>query len=141
MKIGQAAKASGVPAKMIRYYEHIGLVPPAGRLKSGYRDYGAADVHRLRFIRTARHLGYSLKRVRELLHLWSDRKRSSSQVKAMALAHVAELETRASELADMVKSLRQLVRNCDGQCRPERPSIKQRETRSARSVRVAKQRH
>ena len=138
MKIGQAAKASGVPAKMIRYYEHIGLVPPAGRLKSGYRDYDATDVHRLRFIRTARHLGYSLKRVGELLHLWSDRKCSSSKVKAMALVHVAELETRATELADMVKSLRQLVRNCDGRRRPASPSVKRGTMRPARSVRAAK---
>lgn len=109
MRIGQAAKASGVPAKMIRYYEHIGLVPRAGRLKNEYRDYDEADVDRLRFIRTARHLGYSLTRVRELLHLWSDRSRSGSHVRAIALAHVAELETRASELADMVKTLRQLA--------------------------------
>lgn len=136
MKIGQAAKASGVPAKMIRYYEHIGLVPPAGRLKSGYRDYGAADVQRLRLIRTARHLGYSLKRVRELLHLWSDRNRNSSQVKAIALAHLTVLETRATELADMVKSLRQLVRNCEGRRRPESRSIKRmRPARSGQRVR------
>jgi Cu(I)-responsive transcriptional regulator len=108
MRIGQAAKASGIPAKMIRYYENIGLVPAAERLESGYRDYDATDVHRLRFIRAARHLGYSHKRVRELLSLWSDRNRSSSQAKAMASAHVAELETRATELADMIKPLRRL---------------------------------
>jgi Cu(I)-responsive transcriptional regulator len=130
MNIGQAAKASGIPAKMIRYYESIGLVPLAGRLENGYRDYGATDVHRLRFIRTARHVGFSLKRVSELLRLWSDRKRSSSDVKALALAHIAELEARRTELADMVETLRDLAHKCGGR--------RQRAMRPVRSVRAGK---
>lgn len=117
MNIGQAAKASGVPAKMIRYYETIGLVPPARRLKNGYRDYDATDVHRLRFVRCARDVGLSLERVGELLRLWSDRKRSSSEIKAAALANVAELEARAANLADMIKTMRRLARTSEQQAR------------------------
>jgi DNA-binding transcriptional MerR regulator len=80
MNVDQAAKAPGLPAKMIRYYETIGLVPPARRLKNGHRDYDATAVHRLRFVRCARDVGLSLKKVSELLSLWSDRKRSCSEV-------------------------------------------------------------
>lgn len=111
MNIGQAAKASGIPAKMIRYYERIGLVAPARRLKNGYRDYDAADVHRLRFVRSARQLGFPLTRVSEMLSLWSDRKRRRAQVKALALAQIAELEARANELTQMIEILRGLSRN------------------------------
>jgi Cu(I)-responsive transcriptional regulator len=110
MNIGQAAEASGLPAKMIRYYETIGLVPPARRLKNGYRDYDATAVHRLRFVRCARDVGLSLEKVSELLSLWSDRKRSRSEVKAAALANVAELEDRAADLADMIETMRRLAR-------------------------------
>jgi len=102
MNIGQAAKASGIAAKIIRYYERIGLVPQATRLENGYRAYGTTDVHRLRFVRCARHAGFSLEKVRELLGLWSDHKRSRSDIKAMASACIAELENRATDLADAV---------------------------------------
>ena len=87
MQIGQAARASGVSAKMIRHYESIGLVPSAERQASNYRDYDAADLHRLRFVRRSRELGFSIERIRDLLKLWSDRNRCSSEVKAIALAH------------------------------------------------------
>jgi MerR family transcriptional regulator, copper efflux regulator len=123
MDIGQASHASGVSAKMIRYYESIGLVPRAQRRESGYRDYGSADVHRLRFIRRARDLNFSIDQIRDLLRLWSDRKRSNAEVKALAFRHVAELEERAKHLKEMANALRSLASACEGNGRPECPII------------------
>jgi MerR family copper efflux transcriptional regulator len=123
VNIGQAAKASGISAKMIRYYESMGLVPLAGRTDGGYRDYDAADLHRLRFIRRARDLGFAFDQVRELLKLWSDQKRSSADVRALALAHIGELEDRARQLNEMISSLRHLVDMCEGDHRPDCPII------------------
>jgi MerR family transcriptional regulator, copper efflux regulator len=123
MNIGQASKASAVSAKMIRYYESIGLVPRADRKQSGYRDYGSADVHRLRFIRRARDLNFSMEQIRDLLRLWSDRKRSNAEVKAIALGHVAELKQRAKHLNEMADALRHLASACEGDGRPECPII------------------
>lgn len=125
VNIGQAAQASGISAKMIRYYESIGLFPQAGRAANGYRDYDAADVLRLCFIRRARDLGFPLERIRELLELWSDQDRQSADVKSLALAHIAELEGRAAELRGMIKTLRTLVRACDGDNRPDCPIIEE----------------
>jgi MerR family transcriptional regulator, copper efflux regulator len=123
MNIGEAAHSSGVSAKMIRYYESIGLAPQPVRRDSGYRAYDQADVQRLRFIRRARDLGFSLDRVRDLLALWSDRDRHSSDVKALALVHIAELEARASELRSMIRTMRSLVAACDGDDRPACPIL------------------
>jgi Cu(I)-responsive transcriptional regulator len=123
MNIGQASAASGVSTKMIRYYESIGLVPPADRRKSGYRDYGSADVHRLRFIRRARDLNFSLDQIADLLRLWSDRHRSNAEVKAIALQHVAELNERAKHLNEMANALKHLASACEGNGRPECPII------------------
>ena len=127
VNIGQAAKESGISAKMIRYYEDIGLVPCPGRTGGGYRDYGLADIHRLQFIRRARDLGFSLERVRELLRLWSDRRRSRADVKALALEHIGELEARAAELRQMIRTLRHLANACDGSNRPDCPIIEELE--------------
>jgi MerR family transcriptional regulator, copper efflux regulator len=128
VNIGQASKASGISAKMIRYYESIGLVPKTGRTEGGYRDYGDADIHRLLFIRRARDLGFSFERVRELLKLWSDQKRSSANVKAVALAHIDELEVRATQLRQMIKTLRHLAEVCEGDSRPHCPIIEELES-------------
>ena len=91
MNIGQASKASGVSQRMIRHYEKIGLIPIPSRRDSGYRDYSEADVHRLRFIANARDLGFPIAEIETLLGLWSDRNRSSSEVKELAQARAAEL--------------------------------------------------
>ena len=123
MNIGEAARASGVSAKMIRHYESIGLVPPAGRRDSGYRDYGAADLHRLGFIRHARDLGFSLERIKVLLGLWVDPGRSNADVQAIAEAHLRELEERARQLNEMADALRSLADACDGDGRPDCPII------------------
>jgi Cu(I)-responsive transcriptional regulator len=123
MNIGQASKSSGISAKMIRHYESIDLVPKAGRTSGGYRDYSAADIHRLRFIRRARDLGFSFDQVRELLKLWSDKRRSSANVKRVALEHIAELEFRTAQLEDMIRTLKHLADACEGDSRPECPIL------------------
>ncbi len=98
MNIGEAAKASGVTAKMIRYYESTGLLRPAARRDNGYRDYGAIDVHELRFIRRARGLGFDMAEIAELLSLWRDRGRTSRDVHRVASGHIEALQTRIVEL-------------------------------------------
>ena len=128
MNIGQAADLSGISAKMIRYYESIALVPRAGRTNGGYRDYSHADIQRLQFIRRARDLGFSFEQVRELLKLWSDRRRSSADVKTLALDHIVELEKRAGEPRQMIRTLRHLANACDGSDRPDCPIIEELES-------------
>jgi len=123
MSIGQAAGASGVSAKMIRYYEQTGLVPPAERLESGYRVYTDADVHRLRFIRRARDLGFSLAEIDDLLNLWHDTSRRSADVKRIASSHIASLRERIDTLNQMVATLQHLVDCCAGDHRPECPIL------------------
>ncbi|KEA62280.1 Cu(I)-responsive transcriptional regulator [Marinobacterium lacunae] len=123
MNIGKAAAASGVSAKMIRYYESIGLIPEASRTDAGYRDYSDKDVHRLRFIRRARDLGFSVEKMSELLALWQDRDRASSDVKRIALEHVAELQRKARELQEMSETLAHLAGHCHGDSRPDCPII------------------
>ena len=123
MNIGQASRASGVSAKMIRYYESIDLIPRSARRESGYRDYSAHDVYRLGFIRRARDLGFPVERIRALLALWSDRDRSNAEVKKIALAHIDELEERARHLHEMAETLRHLATACDGDGRPDCPII------------------
>lgn len=121
--IGQAAKASGISAKMIRHYEEVGLVPPASRRLSGYRMYNDRDIHMLRFIRHARDLGFSIKEIAELLSLWRDQNRSSSKVKCMALEHIAALNQKVQELNAMKSELERLVDCCHGDERPECPIL------------------
>jgi Cu(I)-responsive transcriptional regulator len=123
MNIGQAATASGISAKMIRYYESIGLVPAAARTQAGYRSYGEREVHTLRFIRRARDLGFSAEQMTELVALWSDRGRASADVKAIAIRHIEELERKARELHEMSETLKHLAETCHGDDRPDCPII------------------
>lgn len=123
MNIGQAAKASGVSAKMIRYYEAIGLIPAADRTESGYRTYGPNEVHTLKFVRRARDLGFSVEEIGELVALWNDRGRASADVKTIALRHIEDLDRRARELEEMSETLRRLARSCHGDDRPDCPII------------------
>ena len=133
INIGEAAKATGVSAKMIRHYELVDLFTPAYRTEAGYRKYAEKDVHTLRFIRRARDLGFSIEQIRELLALWLDRKRPSRQVKAFAQAHLQELERKLQELQAMKASLEHLVRCCHGDDRPECPIIDSLADRGATS--------
>ena len=123
MNIGETAKASGVSAKMIRYYESVGLIPPIHRTESGYRAYSGSDVHMLRFIRRARDLGFTVEQISGLMHLWRDRSRASADVKRIALEHVAALEAKQREIAEMANTLKHLAANCHGDGRPDCPII------------------
>ncbi len=123
MNIGEAASTSGVSAKMIRHYEELGLLPEATRTVSGYRQYEQADVHTLRFIRHSRDLGFSLSEIAELVSLWQNRRRPSRQVKALAEAHIKELEQKAAEILAMKSALEHLVHCCHGDDRPECPIL------------------
>jgi len=123
MNIGEAAKASGVSAKMIRHYESVGLFPQALRTDAGYRQYSAREVNTLRFIRQSRDLGFSIEQIRELLGLWQNRRRPSRQVKALAQAHLQELEQKLLELQEMKTALEHLVHCCHGDDRPECPIL------------------
>lgn len=130
MNIGQAAKHSGLSAKMIRYYESIGLLRPAGRSVSGYRTFAQDDLHRLAFIRRARDLSFSLEEVGRLLALWQDCQRASADVKALASAHVQELNRKIAELSDLRDTLQSLVEHCQGDGRPDCPILSDLESGS-----------
>ena len=123
MKIGEAARRSGVPAKTIRYYESTGLIGAADRERNGYRDYGEADVQVLRFVHRARRLGFSVRDVARLLALWSDRGRASADVKTVAREHLREIELRIRELETIRDTLLHLVHECHGDDRPDCPIL------------------
>lgn len=125
MNIGEAASASGVTAKMIRYYESVGLLSAKGRTPAGYRVYGATEIHSLRFIRQARRLGFLVEDIRKLLALWQDHSRASGEVKSIALEHVTELDRRIAELTEMRDTLTHLANHCHGDERPDCPIIRQ----------------
>ncbi len=125
MNIGEAAAATGVSAKMIRYYEQIGLIKPATRTMAGYRVYAETDIHALRFIRRARDLGFTVEQMTELMALWHDRGRASGDVKRIATGHIEALENKMRELQEMTRALRHLVDNCHGDHRPDCPIIEQ----------------
>ncbi|WP_137822940.1 Cu(I)-responsive transcriptional regulator [Pseudomonas sp. D(2018)] len=128
MNIGQAAKKSGLTAKMIRYYEGIGLLPEAGRTDSGYRQYSAQDLHTLAFIKRSRDLGFSLEEVGRLLELWQDRQRASADVKSLARDHIEALNRKIAELEGLRDTLQELVDHCQGDHRPDCPILKDLES-------------
>lgn len=124
MNIGEAARASGVSAKMIRYYEDRQLIRPAVRTASGYRTYSDSDVYTLGFIRRARNLGFTVEEITRLLALWQDPSRSSADVKRLAAGHVAGLERKIAELQAMADTLRDLGERCCGDSRPDCPILR-----------------
>lgn len=123
MNIGQASTASGVNAKMIRYYERIGLIPQAGRTDAGYRIYDEADVNTLRFIHRARAFAMPIERIRRLVSLWQGG-RPSREVKEVALEHARDLKRKIAELTAMREALQALADACDGDHRPECPILR-----------------
>lgn len=127
MNIGKAAAATGVSAKSIRYYEQIGLLASTSRSESGYRIYAASDLHALRFIRSARRLGFSIPQISTLLELWRDQKRSHSAVRAIARTHIDELKSKIEELQAMVNALTELADRCHEGNRPDCPILEELE--------------
>ena len=123
MNISAASRASGVSAKMIRHYESLGLVPGVRRSDSGYRQYDETTVHLLRFIRCARDLGFDTREIAALLALWRNKRRSSAEVKRIALQHVAALEARIAALQSMQRTLAHLAHCCHGDERPDCPIL------------------
>lgn len=123
MNIGALAKSSGVNAKMIRHYESIGVIPKPARSLSGYRRYSENDVHVLRFVKRARGLGFTMPEIKKLVGLWRNKQRASKEVKALALAHLKDLEQKIQELQEMAGTLRMLAQHCHGDNRPECPIL------------------
>lgn len=123
MNIGEASSATGISAKMIRYYEQIGLLPAAARSDSGYRLYGDTELRTLGFIRRARDLGFSVDHMRDLLALWQDRSRASAEVKQIAQGHIDALTAKARALEEMADALRHLAAHCQGNDRPDCPIL------------------
>jgi len=124
MNIGEAASASGVSAKTIRYYEAAGLIATANRSAGGYRVYTQADLFTLRFIKRARDLGFSIERIRRLLDLWQDKSRASRDVKWLALEHIAEIRAKIAAMSSMRDAVQELADACDGDERPECPILR-----------------
>lgn len=121
--IGEAATRSGVSAKMVRYYESLGLIKNVARTEAGYRRYGAIEVHTLRFIRRARALGFNMIEIAELLKLWQNKRRASADVKRIALSHAADLNRRIEEMTVMKRTLESLAACCQGNKRPGCPIL------------------
>jgi MerR family transcriptional regulator, copper efflux regulator len=123
MNIGEVAFQAGVPPKTIRYYESVGLIPPAARRDNGYRDYTESELHTLRFIHRARELGFSVAETEELLALWRNKRRKSAAVKAIARAKIIAIERKIAALEAMKRTVRHLAANCHGDARPECPIL------------------
>ena len=121
--IGVAARRAGISARMVRHYESLGLVKGVARTDSGYRQYTEADVHALHFIRRSRDLGFSMEEIAELLGLWHNRSRASSQVKRIAQQHIDDLSERIAQMQAMQRSLQTLVSCCKGNDRPDCPIL------------------
>jgi MerR family copper efflux transcriptional regulator len=123
LNIGEAARRSGVSAKMVRHYESLGLLPTVHRTDAGYRQYGDSEVHTLRFIRRARDLGFSMDEIAQLLKLWQNRRRSSAEVRRIASRHIDDLSRKMAEMEAMRRTLQHLVHCCHGDDRPECPIL------------------
>lgn len=123
MNIGEASAKAGVTPKMVRHYESLGILPKVHRTESGYRVYGEAEVHTLRFIKRSRDLGFSIPEIAELVKLWQDRKRPSANVRKVASTHLAELDRKIKEMESMRKTLQHLIHCCQGDGRPDCPIL------------------
>ena len=123
VRIGEASRLTGVPAKTIRYYEEIGLIPAADRAENSYRLYDEVALHLMRFVKRARDFGFSIDETSELLALWRDPSRSSSDVKGLARQRIAEIDRKIEALTEMKETLGVLARQCHGDRRPDCPIL------------------
>ena len=125
VNIGEAARRSGVSAKMVRHYEGLGLLAKVARTDGGYRQYAEADIHTLRFVKRARDLGFSMEEIAQLVGLWQNRRRTSASVRRIAQKHAEDLEQRIAAMQEMRKTLRHLIHCCHGDERPECPILEE----------------
>jgi Cu(I)-responsive transcriptional regulator len=125
VNIGEAARLSGVSAKMVRHYESLGLLPHVARTDSGYRQYAESDVHTLRFIKRARDLGFSMEEIGQLVGLWQNRRRASGNVRKVAERHAQDLARRIAAMQEMQRTLQHLIHCCQGDERPECPILEE----------------
>mgnify|MGYP003576700906 CR=1 FL=1 len=123
LNIGEAARLSGISTRMVRHYESLGLLGDVHRTDSGYRQYSAAEVHTLRFIKRSRDMGFSMEQVAELVDLCHNRRRTSASVKRIAQSHLDELEQRIAAMQGMQRTLAHLVHCCHGDQRPDCPIL------------------
>ena len=123
MNISAASKASGLPVKTVRYYADIGLVEAPSRSEAGYRNYDDVSVRKLVFVRRSRAFGFSIEESRELLDLYQDQDRTSSEVKRLASNRLEEIEDKQRELQSLHDELAHLVTSCRGDHMPNCPII------------------
>lgn len=114
MNISQAAKASGLSPKTIRYYERIDLIGPASRGENGYRHYNEQDIEVLSFVQRARATGFGVEECRQLLSLYRNPGRHSSEVKTLVQEKLFRVEHQITELLHMRDTLQDLVARCPG---------------------------
>lgn len=123
MRIGEAARASQLPTKTVRYYTDIGLIPAQARQENGYRSFDEADIRKLNFIRKARAFGFSIEDCRHLLDLYQNTDRSSADVKRITLEHLRRVEEKMRELRSLHDELAHLADACQGDERPDCPIL------------------
>ncbi|UOO83090.1 Cu(I)-responsive transcriptional regulator [Uruburuella testudinis] len=119
MNISETAKLTGLTSKMIRDYEHIGLISPAQRSQSGYRQYGSQDLDTLRFIKHARDVGFSLAQIQTLLNLKNSPHRTSAEVKQLVGGHLDTLHQKIARLQSMADTLQSWHDCCKGNADPD----------------------
>ena len=123
MNIGKAADQAGLPTKTVRYYDDIGLVLPSSRTQTGYRNYDISSIEKLIFVKRARSFDFSIKECRELLGLYEEKNRSSSDVRKIAIHHLEEIKRKEEDLKKLRIELDHLVNACAGDDRPDCPII------------------
>ena len=123
MNIGTAAKKSGLSVKTVRFYSNIGLISPDKSSDSNYRIYSNQDVEKLLFVGKARKFDFSIEECRELLSLYENKDRPSSEVKKITLKKIKEIEQRMAELDSLRTELKRVSKNCSGDQRPDCPII------------------
>ena len=123
LTIGDAAAQSGLPVKTVRYYDEIELVSPSSRTAAGYRQYGAAELHKLTFVKRARSFGFSVDDCRQLLSLFEDQSRSSREVKAFANRRLDEIEEKMRDMQALHAELKSLANSCPGDDRSDCPIL------------------
>ena len=123
LNIGKAAKLSNLTVKTVRYYADIGLVSPVKNNKTGYRDFSEDDVARLQFVSKTRKFNFTIQECQELLFLYSDKERSSREVKSLTLEKISEIDAKLFELKELRQQLSFLANNCQGNDRPDCPIL------------------